>query len=148
MACCPVGQPILSLRAVFQMRVLISLLAGAVVVFGISSGQAGLEPGIAGVPPVEVLVFEHPDSVSCHLFRRDVLPKYDRMMRAEAPLRFVDVSGDGAAGLSLNARIDVVPTAVVVRDGREIDRIVGYWGPSNFFRLLSHILARLEEQPG
>ena len=49
-------------------------------------------------------------------------------MRTEAPLRCVDVGSDSAAGLTLNARIDVVPTAVVVRDGREIDRIVGLLG--------------------
>jgi len=130
------------------MRVLVLFLAAALVLVGISNGRAGLEPGLAGAQPVEELVFEHPDSVSRHLFRRDVLPEYHRLIRAEAPLCFFDVSSDGAADLALNTRIDVVPTAVVVRDGREIDRIVGYWGPSNFFRPLSHILARLKEQPG
>jgi hypothetical protein len=92
-----------------------------------------------------VLVFERPGSVSCHFFRRDLLPKYHRLIRAEAPLRFIDVSSDGAADPTLNARIDVVPTAVVIRDGREIDRIVG---PGNFFRLRSYIQSRLEEQSG
>ena len=126
------------------MRVTVALLAAALMLLGISGGRAGLEPGIAGAPAVEVLVFEHPDSVSCHLFRRDVLPNYHRVMPAGAPLRFVDVGSDGAAGLTLNARIDVVPTAVVVRDGREIDRIVGYWGPTNFLRMLAHILGRIQ----
>jgi hypothetical protein len=28
--------------------------------------------------------------------------------------------------------------------GREIDRIVGYWGPDNFFKLLAHLRARAE----
>jgi hypothetical protein len=96
------------------MRVLVSHLAASLVLSGISSGWARLRPAIASAPPVEMLGFEHPDSVSCHLFRRDVLPKYHRAMRAEAPLRFVDVASDEAAGLSLNARIDVVPTVVVV----------------------------------
>jgi hypothetical protein len=120
------------------MRVLVLFVAAALVLVGISNGRAGLEPGLAGAQPVEELVFEHPDSVSLHHFRR-VLPEYHRLIRAEAPLCIFDVSSDGAADLALNAPIDVVPTAVVVRDGREIDRIVGYWGPSNFFRLLSHI---------
>ena len=43
--------------------------------------------------------------------------------------------------LGLNSRIDTLPTAVVMRNGREVDRIVGYWGPTGFFQLLSHILA-------
>ncbi|HSR81493.1 MAG TPA: hypothetical protein VLL28_12005 [Hyphomicrobiaceae bacterium] len=59
------------------------------------------------------------------------------MIRDEAPLRFVDVSSDGAADPALNARVDGVPTAVAIRDGREIDRFAGYWGPGNFFRLRS-----------
>ena len=57
------------------------------------------------------------------------------------PLRFVDMSTTDTSSLGLNARIDTVPTAVVMRDGREVDRIVGYWGPTNFFIVLSHILA-------
>src|SRR5262245_18575845 len=104
----------------------------AVQLSGIGGGRAGLEPEIAGAPSVEVLVFENP--VSCHLFRRDILPEYHRVMRAEAPPRFVDVGSVGTAGLSLNARIDLVPSEVVARDGREIDRFVGYWG----CRLLAH----------
>jgi len=91
------------------------------------------------------LVFEHPDCVYCRVFRRDVLPKYHEAVRADAaPLRFVDIATGDTASLGLNARIDTVPTAVVMRDGREVDRIVGYWGPTNFFKLLSHILMRME----
>ena len=31
-----------------------------------------------------------------------------------------------------------------MKNGSEVDRIVGYWGPDNFFKLLAHILARME----
>jgi hypothetical protein len=130
------------------MRVLVASLAAALMLLGSSDGRGGVDHGVMGGPPIEVLVFEHPDSQSCRLFRRDVLPNYPRAIRTEAPLRFVDVGSDSTAEFALKAPIDVVPTAVVVRGGREVDRIVGYWGASNFFRMLSHILAGMEGQAG
>ena len=38
----------------------------------------------------------------------------------------------------------MLPTAVLMQGGREIDRIVGYWGPDNFFKLLAHMRAKAE----
>ena len=63
---------------------------------------------------------------------------------AAAPLRFVDINSRDTDSLGLKSRLDTLPTAVVMRDGREVDRIVGYWGPTNFFKLLSFILMRIE----
>jgi thioredoxin-related protein len=129
------------------MRALLSASAALLLLLLASqvSGRAGLEIGPARTSAVEVLVFEHPDCVYCRVFRRDVLPKYRDAVRADAaPLRFVDIATGDTASLGLNTRIDTVPTAVVMRDGREVDRIVGYWGPTNFFKLLSHILTRME----
>jgi thioredoxin-related protein len=129
------------------MRALLSAFAALLLLLLASqgSGRAGLEVGPSRMPALEVLVFEHPDCVYCRVFRRDVLPRYRDAVRAEAaPLRFVDIATADTASLGLNARIDTVPTAVVMRDGREVDRIVGYWGPTNFFKLLSHILTRME----
>ena len=31
-----------------------------------------------------------------------------------------------------------------MKNGREVDRIAGYWGPDNFFKLLAHMLAKIE----
>jgi thioredoxin-related protein len=91
---------------------------------------------------VEVLVFEHADCTYCQVFRRDVMPKYHLAARVAAPpMRFIDIAKGDMGGLGLGRGIDVVPTAVVVRDGREVGRIAGYWGSANFFQLLAHILA-------
>lgn len=106
--------------------------------------RAGLDLGPARPPRTEVIVFEHADSVHCRVFRRDVLPKYKQGMRMDVPLRFIDVSTSDTSSLGLRAAIRTVPTAVVMRDGREVDRIVGYWGPTNFFIMLSHILATIQ----
>jgi thioredoxin-related protein len=129
------------------MRTLIAVVVACLLLlFGVKGSlQAALDEAPAHSPVLEVLVFEHPDCIYCRVFRRDVLPKYRGAVSSRTvPLRFVDLEKSDTGGLALNSRIDTVPTAVVMRDGREVDRIVGYWGPDNFFRLLAHILARVE----
>lgn len=135
------------MRVAILTRLLLCTLSALLVLLLLSrdSGQAGLTAASTSPPALEVLVFEHPDCTYCRVFRRDVLPRYHQVMRANtAPLRFVDIARDDTAGLDLNARIDTLPTAVVMRNGREVDRIVGYWGPTGFFQLLSHILSTIE----
>ena len=98
-------------------------------------------------PPVELLVFERADCTYCRVFRRDVLPQYRQAVREDAvPLRFVDIDKSDLGSLALKRRIDTLPTAVLMKNGSEVDRIVGYWGPDNFFKLLAHILARMESE--
>jgi thioredoxin-related protein len=92
---------------------------------------------------LELLVFEHPDCVYCRVFRRDILPAYQRTMAA-LPIRFIDIQWSDTKGMGLKTRIDQLPTAVLMKDGAEFDRIAGYWGPANFFKLLAHMRARAE----
>jgi thioredoxin-related protein len=129
------------------MRRLIAAVATCFLLLsGYPAGRAALDAAAPRTPSLEVLVFEHVDCVYCRIFRRDVLPKYRRAVSAAnaVPLRFVDIGKSDTRGLALRSRIDTVPTAVVMRDGVEVDRIVGYWGPDNFFKLLAHILARMQ----
>ncbi len=124
---------------IFMIAVVVAILSAWTAL-----SRAGLDLGPARPPRTEVVVFEHADSIHCRIFRRDVLPKYKQGLRQDVPLRFIDVSTTDTSGLGLRGSIRTVPTAVVMRDGREVDRIVGYWGPTNFFIMLSHILARVE----
>jgi thioredoxin-related protein len=129
------------------MRTLFSALAVALTILFAceAAGRAALDAAPPGTPPLEVLVFEHDACAYCRVFRRDVLPMYRQALQADAaPLRFVDIAAGGIDSLALKARIDTVPTVVVMRDGREVDRIVGYWAPANFFQMLSRILARMD----
>jgi thioredoxin-related protein len=129
------------------MRDLLRALAVALLFASVAYGtsQAELYDGPTRTPALEVLIFEHPDCTYCQAFRRQVLPRYrEEVGSSGAPLRFVDIVTNDASALALNGRIEVVPTAVVMREGREVDRIVGYWGPTNFFRLLAHILGRMQ----
>jgi len=129
------------------MRTLISAVAASLLLLaGQDAGRAALNVAApAGTPAVELLVFERADCAYCRVFRRDVLPKYRHAVRDDAvPLRFVDIDKSDTGALALKARIDTLPTAVLMKNGAEVDRIVGYWGPDNFFKLLAHMLARME----
>ena len=106
--------------------------------------RAGIEAG--GRPTsMELLVFEHPDCIYCPIFRQVVGPSYQRSAPGgEAPLRYVDIAKSDIGALRLKGRIDMVPTAVLMKDGQEVGRISGYWGRESFFKMLAHIMAMIE----
>ena len=125
---------------IFMVAVVVAILSAWTAL-----SRAGLDLGPARPPRRRCWCSSTPIAIYCRVFRRDVLPKY---RGACAPRRCRCASSTcrrpTPRASACAARIDTVPTAVVMRDGREVDRIVGYWGPTNFFKLLSHILARVE----
>jgi hypothetical protein len=76
-----------------------------------------------------------------------VLPRYQQGLAAELPIHFVDIAASGNEGSGLGRKVDMLPTVVLMLGGREIDHIVGYWGPENFFKLLAHMRAKVGSQP-
>jgi thioredoxin-related protein len=123
---------------------LVALTAALVLAVSCSSaGRAALDGAAARQHGLELLVFEHTDCTYCRVFRRDILSRYQSTAAAaEVPIRFIDLEKADTSSLGLNSPIVMLPTAVVMKDGREVDRIAGYWGPENFFRLLAHIVAK------
>jgi hypothetical protein len=110
------------------------------------AGQTALDAqGVARPPTSELLVFEHPECAYCRIFRKEVLPYYRQSIPGKAPpLRFIDLTSAASGEFTLKGRIEAVPTAVLMKDGQEVGRIVGYWGREAFFRLLARMLARME----
>ena len=96
----------------------------------------------------ELIVFETADCIYCALFRRDVLPKYQRSMRARSvPIRFLDASRAQVMGQRLSRNLTTVPTFVLMRRGREVSRISGYTGPGAFFQLVGRMFRHMPEEP-
>ncbi|MGE3066565.1 MAG: thioredoxin fold domain-containing protein [Hyphomicrobiaceae bacterium] len=94
---------------------------------------------------LELVVFERAGCLYCEVFHRDVLPRYKASLTAaQAPLRFVDITAVDVDRLALRASITTIPTVVLMKDGQEVDRIVGYTGPETFFQLVAHMLGRAE----
>ncbi len=60
------------------------------------------------------------------------------------PMRFVDVNAIDEGSIGLATPITLVPTIVLMRDGREVGRLAGYTGPELFFEALTHMLDRAD----
>jgi hypothetical protein len=130
------------------MRPFVAAVAGSLLValLVLGLGRASVDPAASGgARAMELVVFEHPDCTSCAMFRSRVALRYQASPQAtEAPLRFVDIATTDTGRLALNAPITMVPTFVLMKQGREVDRISGYWAPDNFFKMVAYLIARAE----
>jgi hypothetical protein len=103
--------------------------------------EASAEFTTEPAPAVEFIVIEARGCPMCQLFRDEIAPLYRATARARrAPLRFVDVTHADLDAIGLAAPIQIVPTVVLMRDGAEIDRLVGYTGPEIFMRAVGTML--------
>ncbi len=123
---------------------------GALVIIGL---VVGTFPGRAardgGRPApqsgLEMLVFERQACVYCDLFRSEILPRYKASAPAvRAPMRFVDIDHVDLESLGLRTRLTTIPTAVLMQNGTEVDRITGYTGPETFFQIIQRLLSRAD----
>jgi thioredoxin-related protein len=112
---------------------------------GLLPVTAAPRPATEPVPKIdaELLVFEVDGCSYCILFRRDVAPAYERSPRARnVPMRFVDANRADLSRLNLSEPLKVVPTVVLMVNGREVERITGYMGPEPFFHMISSLMRR------
>lgn len=125
------------------MRVIASALSILLLSAGLGIAARTADSGpLPSSDGIELVVFEVEGCAYCEMFRRDILPAYRHSPRAaEVPIRFVDLNL-GSRGLVLDAPIEVVPTAVLMRDRRETGRIAGYAGAESFFRMMRFLLGQ------
>ncbi|MFA5901976.1 MAG: thioredoxin fold domain-containing protein [Hyphomicrobium sp.] len=120
----------------------------SVLVAGASAARAvpdrdSLPATASAASGIELIAFEVPGCIYCNVFRRDVLPGYASSPTGRAaPIRFLDLNDEASNRLRLNEPVRIVPTIVVMRDGAEVGRIVGYLGAENFYRVLDGLLPR------
>jgi hypothetical protein len=90
---------------------------------------------------VELVVIEARGCPMCQLFRDEIAPLYRATARgSRAPLRFVDVAHADLETMGLTSPVEIIPTVVLMRDGTEVDRLVGYTGPEIFMRAIGVML--------
>lgn len=115
----------------------------AAVLIAVLPATAAPRPATEPVPKIdaELLVFEVEGCAYCMLFRRDVAPAYQRSPRASrVPMRFIDANKANISRLKLAEPLKVVPTIVLMINGREVERITGYMGPEPFFHMISSLM--------
>jgi thioredoxin-related protein len=97
-----------------------------------------------GVAAAELVMFEDPGCPWCRRWHAEIGPGYPRTDEGRlAPLRRVDIKDQAKAGVALKQPVIVTPTFVLVEDGQEVGRVVGYAGSEFFYGLLGDVLARL-----
>jgi thioredoxin-related protein len=110
-----------------------------------ASGVLDKAPLAAAAAPYELVVFEADGCIYCEMLRRDAAPLYTSSeVNRDAPIRFVNVSHADETRMELAGAITIAPTVVLLREGREVDRITGYTGPFNFVQLVERMMGREE----
>jgi hypothetical protein len=118
-----------------------SLLFAIAAVAGVLAGGAATRPA-AGA---ELVMFESAGCPYCARWHRDIGPIYSKTEEGRrAPLRRVDLSASRSADLSVLRDVVYTPTFVLMQDGREVGRIVGYIGDEAFWALLGELVVRLD----
>lgn len=92
----------------------------------------------------ELVMFESRTCHWCQRWHAEIGPVYPNTPEAQcAPLRRVDVDEPLPEDLNVVSPIVFTPTFVVVEDGREVARLVGYPGEDFFWPLLERELVKL-----
>ena len=95
----------------------------------------------------ELIMFEAAGCPYCARWNREIAPIYPKTEEGKrAPLRRVDIAAPRPADLAGIANIVYTPTFVLLEDGREIGRIVGYRGDEVFWSLLAELFVKLERR--
>ena len=106
---------------------------------------AGQQASAAEVA-VKLLMFEAPACPHCKRWHAEIGVIYEKSREGRfAPLERLAISE--AARRSI-ADVRYSPTFVVLRNGEEVGRIVGYSGPDFFWPQLGEVLARAGFEPG
>ncbi|WP_114377137.1 thioredoxin family protein [Elioraea thermophila] len=95
-----------------------------------------------------LVMLERHDCPYCRRWLREVGPGWDASdLGRRAPLRRVDIGrGPLPPDLAFLRGAVFTPTFVLVKDGRELGRIVGYQGEALFWQAAEALVAKLNER--
>ena len=92
----------------------------------------------------ELVMFEQDTCEWCEVWHEEVGVVYAKTDEARAaPLRRIDIFETRPADLKEVRRVQFTPTFVLMDEGREVGRILGYPGESFFWELLGQMLKKL-----
>ncbi|HEX2116104.1 MAG TPA: thioredoxin family protein [Alphaproteobacteria bacterium] len=101
---------------------------------------------VAPATAAELVYVFDPGCPYCRLWDREIGPAYGRTAEGKrASLVALDRRDPALASLKLAAPVRYTPTFILVEDGVEVGRIVGYQGEDFFWGQLAGLLERLRE---
>jgi len=102
--------------------------------------------GMQSAPAAELLMFESAGCEWCEIWDEEVGIIYPKTSEARAaPLRRLDIDTPREGKLSGLRPVMFTPTFILMDKGKEVGRILGYPGESNFWGLLDEMIARLPD---
>jgi len=94
-----------------------------------------------------LIMFEEQGCPYCEQWRAEIGPIYPKTAESKiAPLMIIDINAPLPEGISIMSEPIYTPTFVLVNDGEEVDRIIGYPGEDFFWGLLDRMLDQLPEE--
>lgn len=115
------------------------------VLVGLLAVASAVHPAAA----LELLMFERSGCPWCLRWNREVAPAYEASEEGRlAPLRRINLDRGHPQGLGLAMPVHYSPTFVLVDEGREIGRLIGYIDASTFWGLLTKMVRDHRERSG
>lgn len=97
----------------------------------------------------ELIMFEEAGCPWCARWNDEIAPIYPKTTEGKiAPLRRVDLHGDWPEDLPELKPVHYTPTFVLIADGKEVGRILGYPGEDFFWGLLAGLIAEIDAPAG
>jgi len=95
---------------------------------------------------LELVMFRQAFCEACTLWDKEIGQVYGKTKRGQqAPIRNIDIHAERPQEFARIGAVVYTPTFVLVDDGQEIGRIVGYGGEDFFWGLLDQLLERLPD---
>ena len=109
-----------------------------------------LTAALLGVPApavaAELVVFGSPHCPWCEAWEGEVGAIYPKTAEGRlAPLRRIDIDQPRPPELAEIDRVVFTPTFVLLVEGREVGRILGYPGEAHFWGLLGSLLRKVKD---
>lgn len=109
---------------------------------GLAAVLVAARPAWAGT--VELLMFEQKACAFCAAFNREIAPDYPQSRAGHiAPLRHVDIWKSRTGGVEGLDPAVFTPTFVLVENGREVGRLMGYPGRRYFYGEIDALIDRI-----
>lgn len=114
-------------------------MAGLVAVLG------GVAPSAASAAELAFVMVEHPACPFCRAWHRTIGPVWPKSdLGRRAPLVRLELGTDPLPpGIG---EVRVTPTFILLAEGREVGRIVGYQGETLFWQQAEALFARLDKR--
>ena len=94
-----------------------------------------------------LIMFDDEGCPYCDMWKSQIGPIYPKTSESDiAPLMIIDVDAPLPVGITIESAPVYTPTFVLVDNGLEVDRLLGYPGEDFFWFLLNRMLSNLPGQ--